>query len=832
MNTTKQIDLHPSTGAHFSIQAEAPMTGAGQPGNTRTIMHRAIREILVLHHSHLDVGYTHSQPVIWELQREYLNQVLDLLDQTADWPDDGSRPKWTCEVTAPVLKWLATATAQDLERFTRHVHAGRLAIGAMRFNITPLMSAEQLRRQLAPVAELRHRFGARINTALQHDINGVPWPLADLLLDHGVELFVMAVNRHLGNRVAPRPGVFRWRAPSGRELRVMNGNHYTMFDQILHTWERSLDTMQRGLSEYTAHLERSGYPHDFLYLTTTAAPEMWDNSPPNSAVAKLIRQWNERGLEPRIRYVTSEELAAKISTLPAEELRLLAGDWTDYWNFGCASTAGDVARSRAAKRALGVATRIADARKTHGDAAVERVAERARELLDLYDEHTWSYWDTQANGEPCLVQDRLKSALAIEGRELANYLLINELEALAGNPADSTAPDHVLLVNPTPVARTDYVDIPVAWRKPGPRLRCERFKPAQPEAVERCGPVALPPFGWKRVPLAALKPATEDPHVRHADLRTQAKVRAFNNVRFEIARHSHAIIESPFHRLAYDPASGRILGLTDLVQPWDVLPAAAEFDLFDFVRERPDILVDGRREAYYERDLEKEKFDQSCWKNWRAVRERAIRVRECLVTRDAGSVTLDRSFDAPGLHSLRVRITLQVHSPVITVSLELDKIAEANPEGIYFVLPLNLSSGWRCHFDTAGLAVELDAEQLPGASRGWFTAESFVAMHGARHGVTLFCPDAPMMQAGGFHFGPPLEHVPRPANPLLLAWPLNNYWHTNFPLTQPGRISLRYGLLTHGPFDATEAQRQAAAFAQPVLVHPAFGGGPGEGTIS
>jgi len=67
---------------------------------------------------------------------------------------------------------------------------------------------------------------------------------------------------------------------------------------------------------------------------------------------------------------------------------------------------------------------------------------------------------------------------------------------------------------------------------------------------------------------------------------------------------------------------------------------------------------------------------------------------------------------------------------------------------------------------------------------------------------------------------------------LLLAWPLNNYWHTNFPLTQPGRISLRYGLLTHGPFDATEAQRQAAAFAQPVLVHPAFGGGPGEGTIS
>jgi len=790
-----------------------------------------LKEILVLHHSHLDVGYTHSQPVALEMHREYLDLALDLLDKTADWPDNGSRPKWTCEVTAPVLKWIETAEEEDVERFKGHVNAGRLAIGAMRFNITPLMSAVQLCRQLAPVVELRRRFGARINTALQHDINGVPWPLADLLLDHGVEMFVMAVNRHLGNHISPRPGVFRWKTPSGRELRVMNGNHYTMFDQILLTWERSLESMKRGLAEYTAYLERIGYPHDFLYLTTTAAPEMWDNSPPNLPVAELIREWNERGMEPLIRYVTSEDLAAKVCALPAEQLKLLSGDWTDYWNFGCASTAGSVARSRAGQRALETAVSMAAGRKMQWPAAVELAADRARNLLDLYDEHTWSYWDTQGNGEPCRVQDHLKSSMAVEGRELAGYLLNYELEAIAGNPPSSGAPDHVLLVNPAPVARTEYVNIPTAWRKAGPRLRCERFRPVQPEEVQCCGPVELPPFGWKRVPLAALKPAPENPRVRHKDLRTQAEFRAFNNVRIEIARRGHAIIESPFHRLSFDPVSGRILGLTDLGQEWEVLPSAAEFDLFDFVRERPDALVDGRREAYYERDLEKEKFDQSCWKKWRAVRERALKVQDCRVTRDAGSVTLDRRFEAPGMNSMRLRVTLRADSPVIALDIELDKQAYADPEGIYFVVPLNLPADWRCHFDTAGLAVELDVEQLPGASRGWFTAGSFVAMHTGTHGATLFCPDAPMAQAGGFHFGPPLEHVPRPANPLLLAWPMNNYWNTNFPMTQPGRLCLRYGLLTHGPFDAGEAQRQAAAFAQPVMVHPAFGGGSGEGTI-
>ena len=502
---------------------------------------------------------------------------------------------------------------------------------------------------------------------------------------------------------------------------------------------------------------------------------------------------------------------------------MLNGDWTDYWNFGCASTADAVARSRAAKRALAVADRLAAAPRP---AAVARVAERARDLLDLFDEHTWTYWDTAAGNDPVRVQDQLKATPAFEARELAGYVLTHELEALAVNPAQSDAPpDHVLFVNPSPVARAEYVDIPVAWRRPGPRLRCERFMPAPVGEVETCGPIELAAFGSKRVPLASLKPAAEDQRVCQEDRRTPREFRAFNNVRFEMARKGVAIIESPFHRLTYDPVTGRILGLFDKKSNWDVMPTGADYSFFEFVRERPDALADGRREAYYERDLDREKFDQSCWKPWRAIRERATRSLDCQTTRTAGAVTLDRLFEAPGVNSLRQRVTLRADSSVIAVDIEIDKQTYADPEGVYFVVPLALPSGWRCHFDTAGLPVELDAEQLPGASRGWFTAESFVSIHASDRGATLFCPDAPMAQAGGFNFGPPPEMVPRNANPLLLAWPLNNYWNTNFPLTQPGSIRLRYGLQTHGRFDATQALEQAAVFANPIIVYPAFGGG-------
>ena len=268
-------------------------------------------------------------------------------------------------------------------------------------------------------------------------------------------------------------------------------------------------------------------------------------------------------------------------------------------------------------------------RLAHGRASPDRRRagrRAARDLLDLFDEHTWSYWDTAAGVDPAWVQDQLKAAPAFEARELAGYVLAHELEALAGNPAQSDGrPDHVLFVNPSPLARAEYVDIPAAWRRLGPRLRCERFMPPQAGEVETCGPIELPAFGIKRVPLASLEPASEDPCVRHEDRRTPGEVRALNNVRIEIARKGDAVIESPFHRLTYDPASGRILGLFDKLLNWDVLPAGAEYGFFDFVRERPDALADGRREAYYERDLDQEKVDQSCWKAWRAVRERATR---------------------------------------------------------------------------------------------------------------------------------------------------------------------------------------------------------------
>ena len=86
-------------------------------------------------------------------------------------------------------------------------------------------------------------------------------------------------------------------------------------------------------------------------------------------------------------YATFDDLLERVRAISDEDIESLSGDWTDYWSFGLGSAPVATALSRRAKRLLSAASTLSDSRP-------HPMASRAAELIDLYDEHTFAFWDT------------------------------------------------------------------------------------------------------------------------------------------------------------------------------------------------------------------------------------------------------------------------------------------------------------------------------------------------------------------------------------------------------------------------------------------------------
>ncbi len=760
-----------------------------------------VKEVLIMHHSHLDIGFTHLQPIALEMQEDFIYQALDLLDNTKDFPE-GAKPKWTCEVTEPVMQWLENASEKDINRFATYLKQGRIGISALEYNTTPLASAEGLARQLYAAAEISKRFGVKINTANLHDATGLPWPIVDLFLDGGVEMLTMGINLHLSGTPMPRPAVYRWQSPGGRELLVMNGEHYSMFDQWTNNHTNNLDTIQAGLDKYLKNIASFNYPYDFAYLSATCAPSAYDNSPPNFDLPALVRRWNDEGRQPRLTFVTPQDILARIRQIPYETIPVVKGDWTDYWNFGAGSSATETRIS------LNTASNMKDIDMLNAfgqsNSQLDAIMKQVWKDINFYDEHTWGAYNPLDLTNPFpTAQWHMKAYPAYTGMAFSKFALTKYMQQLAGNPVAWDTIEGVLLYNPGGSKVSITPQVPDDWFIPSKRIEIwmmggDRFERA-PQKGNFYGPYELEPFSWKKIPLNQLKAAN-----------TGKNILVGND-----------FIETPFYRMSFNPQTGRINSLFDKKRNWEVTDKNSDYSFFQFVHEKPDPAIDSMRSAFHVRSIENERFGLTGWQTgWKASYSSIKGEINCRIEKTEFSATLIITSQAEGTKGLEQRITLHAGSPVIDLAAEFVKTDNVMPEGIYFTFPLNLDEGWRGYFDTGNVPVELDNEQIPGTCRDWVTVSSFAGIYSNNKGASLYCPDAPLVMFGDFNFGRHQASIKRDKNPLLLAWATNNYWETNFRGSQPGLVQLRYAFNSQDAYNASQVAKEAQHVLNPPIVYP------------
>ncbi len=782
-------------------------------------MYSGIETIYLIHHSHTDIGYTHDQPIVWDLHRRFIDTALDQCERDADSESDDAF-RWTVETTAMLMHWLESAPEPRVDRFVELVHAGRIEVTGMYLNMTPLADTSQVIETLAPVRYLRESLGIPIRHAVNSDVNGQNWPLVDVLIDAGISGFSMATNIHFGGSPLAWPNAFHWEGPSGRSILAWNGWDYA-FAREAGIGERIEDFRDTWWPRIDSWLRERQYDLPVLMLQIYDA--FGDNGPACPTLSSFVREWNDQVGTPRLRVALPSDWWSAVEP-HADRLPVYRGDWTDYWNFGCGSSAREVTINRASRHRLRAADAAAIALDTLcGDAEPARQAAsgtraRAWDALHLFDEHTWGADNSvrRPHDEDTVSQWNHKANYAYTARSLST-LLARDAVAEVARRVERSPDDALLVFNALPFPRTvtvpvgEHVEQEMRGRPDDstaarhsmdrmPAVRAVAFGNDQIDAARtNMVPVTVPAFGYTVIRRGTTAPPTADVS-------------------------DDAIVETSDHRITFDRESGGISGWYCKALDRELVDPGAGWPLGGWVHERP--VPEATEEENPRRAMwapvERRLGLKRGWRpGWPAQRQGPVRLLAHRVEHRADGVDVLQRLELPNGSELHQRTYLPAFADWIECTSIWEMGLESAPEATYIAFPLAVP-GAVARLDLGGQAMRADLDQLPRSCRDFYTVQGWVDLSNSDFGVTVACPDAPLVQLGDFTFGADLETIDLP-RAMLLGWVTNNYWETNFRAHQPGMVGARYRLLPHaGGFNEAAAHRVGLDAASPTLVHHLF----------
>ncbi len=793
-----------------------------------------LETIYLVHHSHTDIGFTHDQDVVRDLHCQFIDQAVDLCEQTADYPD-GSALRWTCECTWPVSHWLKHRDDRQVERFLNLERAGRIEVAGMFATLSQCVSHEGLWRQLYPAARLRADYGMNIRSAMQCDINGMHWGLVDALNDAGIENFSMAINENVGRAAfgAIRPNGFHWQSAAGKQVLVWNGFCYNnnQYFGIPDDYGRAV----RDLPRFLNWLDQRGYPYPFCMFQATHTT-FTDNGPADIRVAEFVRRWNQEGRSPRMEIVTLGGFFDRLRREPAALLPAHRGEWTDYWNVGAASTAYETLLNRGTQRRLVEAEWLSALAPGNGPGNRREDLAKGWELTHLFDEHTWgaNVSTTQPWSQASRSQLSQKLCYAHRARSRAQLVRLEAADRLARSVSAPEPGRYVLALNPLPWPRRERLLFPPAWlegysSKENRLVLDENEPPVQlrrevHDTVSRVQYMDRNDLGEQQG-LGSMQTLTSAPVEVPAMGYTLCSI---SDLRAEppgeIKKVERARAESDGFIIEMDAERGGIASLFDKRRSREWIDRAHAQSLGGYVHEEiataaPDQPYGGRMAIYKESDWSRF-FGYGGWhSDWHAKRRGIERIVEQTCQRLPGATRLRQVCEAPGLNSLIYEATIHDDLPYIDLRVTLDKLWNVAPEACYLAFPLDLP-GAAPRFETVGGVVEPSVDQLPGCNQDYFTVQGWADWSTDREGMTLCTPDAPIMFFGGFHFAR-MHDGKRPALPAtFLSLVMTNYYHVNYAGAQNGQVTFAYRLCPHEAFDSAWSSRRAREAASPLWGHP------------
>lgn len=736
------------------------------------------RTIHLLHHSHVDIGYTNVQDEVKQIQWQNLESAIKLASESQNLPE-GERFRWNSEVMWPIESYIREKEPEKVKLLKEAISKGWIEPDAFFANeLTELCTTEELIQLTSDVRRITAECGIKPQAAMITDIPGWSWGIVPVLAKCGVKYLSLGTNS--GHRIGgtirewgDRP--FYWVSPSGEEkiLCWIHEKGYSFFHTGLKYDELKYRLDEGRIFSYLNDLYEKKYPYEIITLRYNIGS---DNGPTDPLLSKAVKEWNEKYVTPKIKIMTVSESFAEFEKRYSDQIPSFSGAYTGYWEDGAASSAFETSLNRKAAANINISGALMVMNDNNGF-QTDQVDDAWRNVL-LFDEHTWGSWNSISEPENpfTLSQWTTKKSFAVNAFNQSNILINSALSNLYSNSNEKVSKIEVFNTHSWNV--TDMVKIPSEMNIAGIRVTDSKGDviPSQKLSSGEVVFIAkdIPAFGSKIFSLSneEIKSALFDKNVNK--------------------------IENDDYFLKVDTNSGSAETL--LIKRWNI-------DLADKSH------LPGLNSYYYVAGRS-------------PVNKKSVTASKYeLIDKGAVTSVIKTTSSAPGVKSVTNYYQLVNGLNKIIIVSVIDKEKVYAPEGVHLGFPFNVPEGVM-RLDLAYGIYRPEADQLDAACKNYFTPEKWVDISNQNYGLTLVTNDAPLIEIGDVTTDATAYGWINTLKPsqTIYSYVMNNYWETNYKADQDGSVSFRYTIQPHGMFIPLNAEKLSLQESEPLIFVPVNSG--------
>jgi alpha-mannosidase len=758
---------------------------------------------------HDDVGYRETQPRTRATMENAVDDVLAVCEKHP-WYRFHLESAWTASL------YLSHHSGPSRAKFLHAVKNKVIGVNGIYANMeTSAMSAEELARAFYTSSNLHRSLGLEFNTAVQGDQPTSTGALPTFLAGAGIKYFVESSNQAraplfrnaalAGEVPLNMRSPYYWEGPDGSRVLMWSGVIYAQLARLVfghprhdaeyavlpRTESENLNTLRKSLPLFLKHYEAYGYPYDAVLLYGGFG----DDHNFGDGEAPIVEKWNATYAFPKIHMAHISEFFEEIKTQKGGEIPVIRGDMGAYWGDGYASTPLEAAWAREAQRLLpasekfGTIAALIDPRL---EFSLEESNGNWEKLLQL-DEHTWGdeFTVRWPHSERQTLQQTWKRDFARAAVQQSRWTLQHCLEQL-----------RVALDIPY---ETTAVFNPLSWARSGP------VEIDMPE-----GNALIDPTTGDIVPHAVVG----DENGNHRSRFWANDVPALGYRVYQIRprkrekrpANTELTVEGKYYRVTINDKTGSIASIHDRRLDRELVDTASPhgFNEYTYVTggDGSSIASQFQKEAILSVDHPRAKSIETFREPW-GVR-----------------VVVHASMP---LADVRSDISIFDTEPRIDIvnTLNKEKVYHRK-ESTYFAFPFATKNPDFAYRQSAGW-YRPNLDQVPGAAKEWFMVQDGVRIRDGDKSVVWVTRDAPVVAFQDLVRGKWPVHLEL-ENGWIFSWVTNNYWFTNWPPAQGGKLTFRYSLTTDATIDQTDATRFGFEVRSPLIplvsraqIEPPFG---------